>query len=629
MKLKIIVFFLFFLSLILLSSTVYAQEEEPGQAFVCLNADQCACGDRDGATCSTQVESCHSAQINSEGNSFPVNTDIYIFECITWWTDVDNVEQTGQICTTGNSTIDISLFGEDNNTWLKDNLYRHQTAGGRDEWYDYGYDFRGLFYSDGSGQASNPIRFTDSFPVLEWSSFTPAGTSREFYAFYYIPTIDGGGEEVVVEQDDEMRTQQQGTMELTTFPTPTVSMEDKDCAIISWDPYGRIFDNRSLEPIPESVVELQKKRNDGNFTKVNPADPKDVPSTVLRNPYITDSDGYFSFIVKDGTYKLDLPSKYNRDISIVTDLSKINSNYSKIYSDIYPGQTGIEIIQLGNIQHRDISVETKGEPANYPVKLMGGSYDLGKKSGKLYVSGRASHPFTMIKAYSKKISSNQAENVRGQLLQTISSDNFGRFSITINQNGLNKDEYFGEIELEKTDLTTFQLSGNKKIVAVNPILNYIEGYAYDEKGKVIPNAIVSIYFTFSSKPFYKTLADDKGYYRISSVNLPSIPYNIEYLLPNGQTVKINAIKFINSNAQYLITGKVNLYEENNKIKTPSLSFKSNTLNNQQPTDIVSDSQSNSKNDMILIVIIILALIIGAVVLIGVYLYQKDKKQPSF
>lgn len=632
---------LFFMGFIF-SSNVIAQEEPAGLATFCLKIEKCS---RDELNPPCKNRSFHRVKLSFVPDDEFYNnleryslTKVYIIECL----DVTGEDSfSNQVCTSGNPDLDIYLFGEDKGAWLANNLSRRLEHGaedseGRDynpgeEWHT-GYEFKeslDFFTKEKIIQSQfSPIMSSTNGTIgsIEWESFTPGVYSRKFYAVYEINSdLD---EKKTTVTSNEAKTQQQGTLLITPQPTRIVEGEEV-CSAIEWDPFGRVFDSRSLEPIFEAVVELQRKRDNGLFTKVNPSDPGDVLSSVLKNPYITENDGYFSFIVKDGTYKLDLPYSYNRDISIVTDTAQIHPNYLKIYSDIYPGQTGIEIIQLGNIQHRDVPVETKGEPANYPVKLMSGSYNLGKQSGKLYVSGRASHPFTMIKAYSKKISSNSTENIRSQLLQTISSDNFGRFSIIIDQNNLKKDEYFGEIELEKTDLTTFQLSGNKKIVEVNPILNYIEGYVYNEKGRVIPNATVSLYFTFSSKPFYQTQADDKGYYRISSVNLPSISYDIRYLLPNGQVIETDTTKFINSNAQYLKTGRINLYEQNNKVKTPSLPLKSTNLNNQQPTDITSDSQPSSKNDMILIAIVILVLILGAVALIGVYLYQKNKKPPSF
>lgn len=622
----------------------FAQEEAGGWGTVCLERELC---EADGGCC--DVTGCSGQPSHRLKLTFPPysefdppispNSRVYIMECIDT-SGEDTFES--QTCTTGRSESDILLLGVDNAAILRDTLSKtlETKMSGLDigDTYFTGYDFWGLYYF-GNNQSAEPQPFLAdesgmlpgldtngaSPPQLEWDAFTPKSYSRKMYAVYELPSA-GGGEEVV-EQDDEERTQQQGTIDVE--PTPTyVPEEDQNCISIAWDPYGRVFDSRSLEPITEAIVELQKKRDNGGFTRVNPNNPNDVLSSVLKNPYLTEGDGYFSFIVKDATYKLDLPSNFNKNISIVTDIAKIHPNYTKIYSEIYPAKTGVEIVQQGVIQHRDIPVEVKGDATNNPVKLMEGSYELGKQSGKLYVAGRASHPFTMVKAYSKKISSSPSGNVRSRLLQTISSDNFGRFSFIVDQNSLDKGEYFGEVELEKTDLTTFQLSGNKKIISVNPILNYVEGYAYDEKGKVIPNATISVSFSFSSKPFYQTQADDKGYYRISSVNLPSLPYNIKYSLPNGQMIKVNTTKFINDNTKYITSGKINLYEKNNKVKTPSFSLKSTNLRNQPTVAQNNINQNGSKNDMTLIVIVILVLILGAVVMIGVYLFQKNK-QASF
>ncbi len=599
MKIKILaVLFTFFIASFF-SPIAKAQTETEGYGQVCLAAVRC--DEAKDPVC--KDKSSHKARLTLETPILP-STTATVIECF----DVSGEDTfAAQVCTTGDSTIDNKLFLQDNTTILSTAIK---------------YQFRGLSNNKDGSKISQPL-ISDAegkLPIMEWEDYTPGNYLRKFYVIYDIPS--GKGEDVA--PTDEAKTQQQGSINFNLNQPG----DDQSCIAISWDPYGRVFDNRSLEPIPLSVVELQKKRESGVFTKVNPTDPKDVPNAILKNPYTTSADGYFSFYVIDGTYKLELPVLLNKDISVVGNISKIHPNYSKIYSDIYPAGTGAEIIQKGVVEHRDIPVEVKGTATNNPVRLMEGSYELGKKSGKLFITGRVSHPLTVVKTYSKKIVVGSPDGVRGRLLQTVSADSLGRFSFTIDQSSFGKDEYYGEVELQKVNLTTFQLDNNKKIIKVDPILNYLQGYAYGKNGKILSKAEVLINLGFSQKPYYKTTTDEKGYYKISSINLPNFPYDIKYLQPNGQTEKISTSQFIAENAKYLSENKVNLNKINNEAITPNLSQNDNKKTNLTNKS-AEETAANNKNNLILIAIVFLVLILGAISLIAVYLYKKNKQPPSF
>ena len=147
----------------------------------------------------------------------------------------------------------------------------------------------------------------------------------------------------------------------------TFTFEDTKCVSIEWDPYGRVFDSQSLEPIPGVQV--------GLFDNLN---PQQLTQTT-NNPQIIQQDGTFNFLSKAGTYYLNvlqMPSGY----SFVAN-PRLNANYGKAYSQrngspsIYkPGQPIVET--AGNPQHRDIPLDPgNSSPSHFPVVNMPGLYE--------------------------------------------------------------------------------------------------------------------------------------------------------------------------------------------------------------------------------------------------------------
>src|SRR3972149_11827084 len=57
-------------------------------------------------------------------------------------------------------------------------------------------------------------------------------------------------------------------------------------------------------------------------------------------------------------------------------------------------------------------------------------------------------------------------------------------------------------------------SQDKPAIVIDPILQYLEGYAYDSKGAIIPNAKVMVKLEMSKAVFYETKTDEKGVFRV-------------------------------------------------------------------------------------------------------------------
>ncbi len=529
---KILVsFFLLFVSLNLVTGVRAQEEAAATKRWFCLEAD------RSGG---------HRAKLYIKPNAAPgekplPNHETIIVECIA--TDA------GQQCTTGNPTLDKELYG------------------GSQMSASLGYKFQGLFAANGQTPITQPIpgNPTGTFAPVIWQDATTRSHERKWLGLNLVepkPDIEMG----------------QGGEQLGTFDFEFALQK---CVTIAWDPYGRIFDSQNLEPVSGASVTLLKKRDNGIFSYVNPADPNDVPGGALINPITTLEDGAYSFVVPDGTYKLSVQKPGYAFPAIAS----LNPNYTKAYSDIYPTMTGAEIVQTGTIQHRDIPVDAQGGSTSNPVKVMEYIYES-DKLGSVMIEGRVSHPLAVVNFYSVVPDVNDPEvKTRYRLVSTVNADGKGRFTAVIDQTDFDVEvnETFGEVEATKVDLT---LAGKKQnllrkalgfvqslivkdvgaqessstTLKLDPIPSYLEGYAYNFQGEVIPNARVSIYLDFAKKAYYETTADAEGYFVVNSDYIPFQPYKLRYSTPVGGVITVTTAKFLADNGSYMKENNISAFK---------------------------------------------------------------------
>ncbi len=619
-----IVLIVFLGSLLIAPVSVSAQEKS--QRWVCLERKLCS---DSGSQCSGQGISGHRVKLSVKPDvKLLPNTETYVVECLE--------TKQGQVCTTGNSTLDNELYRRDNFTRLKNDR-------------EVRYDFKGFFNKDGTTRVAYPppLRSNNAGIIgpYEWESFTPSGIRRKFLALNFFeppppaPTGAAPG-------------QKQGTFDF--------EIVNKDCVSIAWDPYGRVFDSQSLEPIPAAEVTLQHRVGE-TFVKV-----EEVVGGIFTNPQTTLEDGGFSFVVPDNLYKLVVSHTGYRFPA--TQAARINPGYVRMYSDVYPALTGEVITQRGNIEHRDIPLEPlDGRGKSYPltVKFF---YEI-TKNGKGIVDGRASHPFATMNAYSVKLTPSatggEPTRTRYKLLKTVQADRLGQFKIQIDQVVFEPDEVFGEIEGQKTHLTSVPLSKGslfEKIVSkivssvfaqesviikLDPIPNYLEGYAYDAGGGVMPNASVGVYLSFSNVPYTEVRADSTGYYKISSEYLPTMPYSVRYTSTAGARSDVSTAKYLAQNNKTLESNKTNPYiykdsegqtppeakpainsrpSQTGSSSSPPADQRVSRGSNGLPQTIPSTVNANQSG--ILLLLTIFLVFIGVVGLIlGVYLFNKNRTSP--
>lgn len=604
------------LALLLLTLSVLAFYAPSVQAqaadterWVCLEAEHCW---KDPNSCSAAAKgNGHKARLSAKPGFAPlVGTPTYVVVCI----GTDN----GQVCTTGNSETDLKVYNNDNFIQLKNS---------------YNFKFEGLFKGDGVTAAANPSEWAGPY---EWGDSFPQGHMHTWFALnYWDPTATVVGEE---------GGQQQGSFDFETA--------EKDCIKIGWDPYGRIFDAGTLEPITGASVTLQVKKNDV-FVNMTAAD---LLGGNLINPQVTKADGNFSFVVPDGDYKL-------LTTGALTAVDTLDANYTKAYSDIYPAVTGEIIQQRGAIVHRDIPVATRN--TNTAPKLMEYFYQT-NSNGFLVIEGRTSHPLTKLNVKTSKVTAADPNTKTPyRTVETFVADTLGKFKIEVDQNKFEKtDEYtevFSDLELVKVDLRqpttknnlieTFQslmetvvkqvqAQGMTTSVKFEPIPQYLEGYAYDAAGNVLPNATVGVYLSFSKKPYATTKADSKGFFKLTSEYLPNFNYTLQYTTATGARVTTKPSAFLAQNQEYIAQNKVNPYVgkdvKNHTAPTgvaASSSSKSSArrgdstgISGQEgrSTDDKTPASTQMASQAFPILLMIILLTVAAVV--GVVVYLKKKQQ---
>jgi hypothetical protein len=530
---------------------------------------------------------------------------------------------------------------------------QHYTSGSTsiDNFFTYssmpsslGYRFDGLFREDGITSINQSLTYTlktnaagalftnDGAPIsaMEWEDWTPGTHERRFFGISEVqptptvnPNLGRGG-------------QQQATV-LFDYNAAL-----KKCIAVAWDPDGVVFDSQSLEPIPSASVTLTKKRADGTFSFVNKLDPNDVPNGILINPFLTIEDGGFSFFVPDGTYKLTPQiTGYNFPSSL-----SLNSNYSKIYSNIYPLATGVEIVEKGGPQHRDIPVDSvSGQPTYFPIKIIEYNYQSDRISS-VFIDGRVSHPLSTINAYSViPDPNNPGAKIRYKLIKTVQADKVGRFSIIVNQSTFDKtkSEMFGEIEAIKANFggTSTDTNPAPAILKLDPILTYIEGGATDDKGQALPGAKIELLLNFATKPYYETMADSQGYFKIPSDYIPFMPYKLRYS-SGGMIINATTSKFLTDNSANLNSNKTNLFypqynnpKINANIKKSIVAYNNQLNSSQEKTSNNNQSQfSNptttnnnqpvSKNLTFFGIVLFIVILLVIVGVLGVYLIKKNQ-----
>ncbi|PIZ65179.1 hypothetical protein CO051_05455 [Candidatus Roizmanbacteria bacterium CG_4_9_14_0_2_um_filter_39_13] len=622
------------------------------------------CGEGACPSGKTQV---HRMALSTTTHKAVASATTYVLECIE--ADPD------PICTTGNSELDVELFCPDTSKMTPQQVtdqcdhYDRVTKG------DIGYQLSsrggdyGIWHKDVASTNNTYIRKNEAIrgeltvqsdgqgnvKPIEVQSYTKDARMRKFMMYNKIVGTDpvsaeGGG-------------QSQATL-------PFI-YRSSDCeGGKAYDPAGRVFDMLSLEPIPNVQVSLNQ-HNTVTDALVNIS----IANPHIVNPFKTSSIGYFTFYVVDGNYSLN-PTHTEYTHAVQTqDEGSIPTNVHRIYSDLY-FQDSPRIQQRGAIQHRDVVMKpNNGIGARYPLDLLDESRT--EENGKLIYKGLISHPFVLLNVEICTPGTPETCALYKEFDQKNGGpDKEGEFAITLDQSVLKSltGEYFN-MKFVKQDLTTATLTYDgstvshvvswlKKLVGqvvgvvqaqegdnleskVEPIPVYLEGYAYDNEGSIMPNATVGIYmYLFQNTPIYQTTADSKGFFRITTENIPSAEYSIRFTsVENPEVISYQSTsQFLANNGEFIKSEKINPYKQTNANSNPRRNVTPSFVPEQKisplvtvvsptqtaapsgaPTEAVTTT-TTSRNPMYLIGAVLLILLGGAGVMLAIYVYKKKSQE---
>ncbi|MFW5703691.1 MAG: carboxypeptidase-like regulatory domain-containing protein [Patescibacteria group bacterium] len=433
-------------------------------------------------------------------------------------------------CTTGSPDNDSQIFGQSN--------------------VPSGYAMK-IFpkgSNDENERIDNGFTYQDIPDEIEVETSRAASASQEFDSvFMLVFNRDKAGDFLI----GGNTSQQQATLS-----------NDAGCQMVH-DPFGRVFDSYTLEPLEGAEVVLNKKDENGSFRQVKQSDVSDAPGVGdIINPQTTDVDGLFSFFVPDGTYRLKVAQE---GYVFPADLSNMNPAHTFMYRNIYRGD---DIIQQGRLEHRDIPVDPLNEQAslayadNNPVRIVNHFQSISQGDSVYQVEGRVSHPKASVSLVAYKSRRGGQETFEeSRTLAQVESDMFGYFKILVPMNKLKEGEVIGELELKKKKVYNSQRI-EPVSVQINPVLSEISGFAVSEDNAIIPGARVRVMVSKSKVPVYETTADEKGYFQVPQESTPKIPYTLVYESLGKSESQTTTSQFIARNA--MVDSESYIASANNK-----------------------------------------------------------------
>ena len=436
------------------------------------------------------------------------------------------------------------------------------------------------------------------------------------YAFFAV-TIN----QPTAAQPTDTNEQSGNTLQYGTFHSASTNTGDpQTCISIRWDPYGRLFDSVSLEPM--GYDRLTKEGLKIPVTLLD-QDKKKPLIGGLINPQTPEWDGMFNFPVPPGTYYLTIePPTTHQFIAN----PHLDPNYSKAYSRLYKPDKPI-VEKAGQAKQKDIPLDPgSNTPYKSKIRFMSSPEVVNLGQDTKY-EGYVSHPLSKVKFVGL---------TTGTVYQTVTADEFGYFQLVIPNSNVPSEAI--KLVPKKVDITKlasvpgffpslaslFQVyaqdteEGDGDAATIQPVLTFVEGYAYDNTNKVIPNAKVRVKVEWSGQTYYETQADQNGFFRIEPAYLPKFSYYLEFTSPISSVVTVmKTSDFVDKNSQYLSENKINLMAatKNGQSLLPTTPVSPTAA--AQPTPIVASSSANLA--LTFVILLILFGIVGAVL---VYIKKK-------
>ena len=450
--------------------------------------------------------------------------------------------------------------------------------------------------------------------------------------------------------DGENTTQQQAQATLV-FPAGA-----ENCTQIYWDPYGRVFDSVSLEPFSA-----------GQAT-VTLLDEKGSPSTntFVNNVLIDEMGKYNIRINKDGNYKLNVTPKTNHAFTAAMPDPKYSDLYEFIYKLGDPA-----FVEIAKSPKRvDVALTPKGTPYTRSPDYISREYIDVWYEGETYtkIALRTVHPKTIVKVMVNGVEITEDGNGKalpktsdkeGYWLALIKKESLSQngFSIELIKNpqyypltqgstgfiGQIMDKLLSlfvknvsaqqSIKINDPVSPTPKASGSTTVIQFEPILEYIEGYSYDDASKVVPKARVNIKLKANNKIYSTTTTDESGFFTLYPKDLPPYEYYLEIVNPETKKVSVQTTSgFVKKNQAYLDSEKIDLMKVTKleqKIIDPATG-KLNTIDKNyvppQKNDQASKAaatKSTAFDPAVLVIVLVISLLV--IVTLGLVFYIKRSK----
>jgi hypothetical protein len=559
--------------------------------------------------------------------SFHPNSTVYAIAC----RGGDN----GRICSTGNKANDDYLFFSDlqtQNTTGQTIVINNNVGQNTDltkqilvKFYQVGTQ------TEGSKQQSDDKGTVNYDAVVSGTTATTGS-----YRFYGIEIMKIKEKDVAIFEETG---QHQGTFE---FQLPEVA--EGNCAKISWthhDPYGVVFDAKSLEPIPGVIVTILDK------------DQKKVQFPGFINDLPTGADGLFNYSVQPGNYTLVVTPPKNfkfednppldqnaQNVYVFTDTNgSLCSLYSpkEVISEVIDTQKELEK-KAPDPECRNIALTPLSSPY-VAEKVVSMFYDYGKKNDQYTFDGKVSHPLVIVDITqdSKKLAQQRANHSGFYSIKVSSASVLQTAPIEVS---FTKANLTALLTMKFPFLKQVFAASPQQIITIDPIFSYIEGYTYDQQNQIIPNAVVKLKLKRTSGTYFQTKSDATGYFSISSNNIPTMEYYLEFTSPKtNKAVTYRTYEFAKKNSVYLKNNQINLITgTKNGVKVTPVA--SNPANNTEGTDksISKPNASPSLDKTInrqvkktaspLVLVIVLIFFVFFIIGIGVFIFIRQKNSQN-
>lgn len=554
-----------------------------------------------------------SANFTVSGAGFDPGAKVYPFLCVLKGSYV--AYQGGRlsdepVCSTGNYETDKKLFckpGEncpDNTNSINDFTLN-------------GVSQEGTFTADANG----------SLTISGVLDKPQAHVQYIWYGGYF------KGESMGTGGVTEVPTGANNTEQLGTFPLEKINATAENvkqkCVTVHWDPYGRVFDSQSLEPMTDIGVRL--------LTSLKP----ETKYNLIRgeNPTTTTPDGVFNFIVPQGIYYLrlsNLPLTHQ-----FVDTPNLNTLFLDIYhkkkdgtSSLYlPDQPINELIDTPeeqaknepDLEERDIALDP-GSNKPYIAPII--SINSFQSSNDYYTTyfGKSSHPFPIVELV-------RSDNQQVVFKQEFTDDEarYGYWQTNIVNDKIPSDTPLMLI-LKKNPKYFTDTSPDTSVesgkVLFEPIIRRLQGYLKDDAtGQPMVDSRVAVVVSATNSVYATVKTDKNGFFELPAKQLPFLPYKLR-VTPVGSAVSLtkSVSNFIKDNKVYLEEKKINpMIADEKEFKA----FVTETAKNAQKTAEQKEEKSTAKGlGKILLTVMVLGALVIAAAFTFLAFYIKNKQPPT-